>query len=266
MLCLLFAVVGLLRRRGGGVAPARSAGRTRTARTRPGRRASRSWCWPIPFGSGWRGPRPCTGVLFAIAPLAGVPLSGLLVPGQLRGAGRRLRAVRGLPGTQGAAAGLHRRGHGPGRAVASVVVARRRPLTWMLVLLAAVSLLAVARFVPHGRPAGLSTSWLPWRSLSTLPVLKEILPDQFAPFITLFLGVPSRRRPRRPPRMRWPTALLAGAPPRALARARATVVVARGGVCPGLRHLRRTATRGAGAHAALHLRPPRPSPPGHGLV
>jgi hypothetical protein len=30
--------------------------------------------------------------------------------------------------------------------------------------------------------------WLPWRSLSTLPILKEILADQFAPFICLFVG------------------------------------------------------------------------------
>ncbi len=30
--------------------------------------------------------------------------------------------------------------------------------------------------------------WLPWRELSKLPVLKEILPDQFAPFLTLFVA------------------------------------------------------------------------------
>jgi hypothetical protein len=30
--------------------------------------------------------------------------------------------------------------------------------------------------------------WLPWLSLSTLPLLKEILPDQFTPFLIFFVG------------------------------------------------------------------------------
>ncbi len=37
-----------------------------------------------------------------------------------------------------------------------------------------------------GGPAWLSHVWLPWAQLSRLPVLKEILADQFAPFIALF--------------------------------------------------------------------------------
>ena len=71
-------------------------------------------------------------------------------------------------------------------AVAAMVLGRRRALTWLLVLLAVVSvwLSLGARLV--GGPEWLSHVWLPWAQLSRLPVLKEILPDQFAPFIALF--------------------------------------------------------------------------------
>jgi hypothetical protein len=37
-------------------------------------------------------------------------------------------------------------------------------------------------------PAWLSHLWLPWHQLSTLPVLREILPDQIAPFVALFIA------------------------------------------------------------------------------
>ena len=37
-------------------------------------------------------------------------------------------------------------------------------------------------------PTWLGHPWLPWRELSKVPVLKEILPDQFVPLLTLFLA------------------------------------------------------------------------------
>jgi hypothetical protein len=41
---------------------------------------------------------------------------------------------------------------------------------------------------PHatGGPGWLNHIWLPWRDLSKVPLLNEILPDQIAPFIALF--------------------------------------------------------------------------------
>jgi hypothetical protein len=73
-------------------------------------------------------------------------------------------------------------------AVGSLVVARRRPLTWLLLVLAIATFwLALGAYLISG-PAWLGHPWLPWRALSTLPVLKEILPDQFVPLMTLFLA------------------------------------------------------------------------------
>jgi hypothetical protein len=73
-------------------------------------------------------------------------------------------------------------------AVGSLIAARRRPLTWLLLLLAAATFwLALGAYLISG-PAWLGHPWLPWRTLSRLPVLKEILPDQFVPLMTLFLA------------------------------------------------------------------------------
>ena len=73
---------------------------------------------------------------------------------------------------------------GWGVAVASfgaLVAGRRRPLTWLLLLLAPTFCLAFGAYLLSG-PGWLGHPWLPWRELSTLPVLKEILPDQFCRF------------------------------------------------------------------------------------
>ena len=81
-MCLLFAVVGLavvlavgwrqVRRALGPCPPG--------ARARP---AASPWlvlAYPVWFGLA--GPQAVTGVLFALAPISGVPLSGVLSPGQ----------------------------------------------------------------------------------------------------------------------------------------------------------------------------------------
>ena len=58
----------------------------------------------------------------------------------------------------------------------------------MLVLLAAATFWLTLGAYLLGGPAWLGHPWLPWKELSTLPVLKEILPDQFVPLLTLFLA------------------------------------------------------------------------------
>jgi hypothetical protein len=74
-------------------------------------------------------------------------------------------------------------------ALVAVVVARRRPLTWLLLLLAVVSVWLSFGSHLTGASPWLAHVWLPWHTLSGLPVLKEILPDQIAPFIALFLAL-----------------------------------------------------------------------------
>jgi hypothetical protein len=138
-----------------------------------------------PAWYGLAGPQSVTGVLFALAPLTGVPLSGLVNPGNYAAFADNYVRFGGYLGRNGPPPD-YVGGGVAAAAVASVVLGRRRPLTWLLVLLVVVSvwLSLGARLV--GGPAWLSRLWLPWAHLSTLPVLKEILPDQFAPFIALF--------------------------------------------------------------------------------
>jgi hypothetical protein len=141
-----------------------------------------------PAWFGLAGPQAVTGVLFALAPFSGVPLSGLLAPGHYVSPanayvrfGGYLGRIGPPPDFVGAGAGL--------AAFASAVVARRRPLTWLLVFMTLATLLfALGPYLIGGTPVA-SHLWLPWRGLAKFPLLKEILPDQFAPFIALFLGL-----------------------------------------------------------------------------
>lgn len=140
-----------------------------------------------PTWFGLAGPQAVTGVLFIIAPLAGVPLSGLVSPGSYRALGNGYVRFGGYLGREGPppdflGAGL------VAATVASVVLARRRALTWLMLLLGVVALwLSLG---PHsmGGPSWFDHVWLPWRELSKLPLLQEILPDQIAPFLTLFIA------------------------------------------------------------------------------
>jgi hypothetical protein len=140
-----------------------------------------------PTWYGLAGPQAVSGVLFALAPISGVPLSGLLAPGQyaaLAGAYVRFGGYLGRNGPPPDYVGW-------GVALAalgSVVVARRRPLTWLLFFLAAVTFWLELGAYLLGAPTWLGHPWLPWHALSQLPVLKQILPDQFAPLLTLFLA------------------------------------------------------------------------------
>jgi hypothetical protein len=72
--------------------------------------------------------------------------------------------------------------------VASVVLGRRRPLTWLLLLLGIVAFWLTLGAYPVGAPAWFGHLWFPWRELSKLPLLREILPGQIAPFVALFVA------------------------------------------------------------------------------
>jgi hypothetical protein len=140
-----------------------------------------------PTWFGLAGPQAVSGVLFALAPISGVPLSGLLVPGAY--GARAVESIRfgGYLGRNGPPPDFV--GWGVALAtVGSLIAGRRRPLTWLLLLLAAVTFwLALGAYLLSG-PAWLGHPWLPWRLLYTWPLLKEILPDQFVPLLTLPLA------------------------------------------------------------------------------
>jgi hypothetical protein len=140
-----------------------------------------------PTWYGLAGPQAVTGMLFALAPISGVPLSGLLAPGQYAALANAYTRFGGYLGRIGPPPDYV----GGGVALAalgSVVIGRRRPLTWLLLLLAALTFWLELGGYLLSAPAWLGHPWLPWRDLSTLPVLKQILPDQFAPLLTLFLA------------------------------------------------------------------------------
>ena len=140
-----------------------------------------------PTWYGLAGPEAVSGVLFALAPISGIPLSGLLAPGQYAAQANGYIRFGGYLGRTGPPPDYV----GTGVALAalgSVVLGRRRLLTWLLLLLAAVTFwLALGGYLLGG-PSWLGRPWLPWRNLSMLPILKEILPDQFVPLLTLFLA------------------------------------------------------------------------------
>lgn len=140
-----------------------------------------------PTWFGLAGPQSVSGVLFALAPISGIPLSGLLAPGQYASRANEYIRFGGYLGRTGPPPDYV----GAGVAVAavgSVIIGWRRLLTWLLLLLAAVTFwLALGGYL-FGGPSWLGHPWLPWRNLSMLPILKEILPDQFVPLLTLFLA------------------------------------------------------------------------------
>ena len=186
VMCLIFGAVGLVavvvvgwrqvRRRAGHALAALALGGGITVLV---------LAYPVWFGLA--GPQAVTGVLFSLAPLAGVPLSGLLAPG-MYGApanayvrfGGYLGRIGPPPDYLGAGSAL--------AVVGAIVVGRRRPLTWLLVFLAVVGFVLALGLRITGGPEWSLHVWLPWRALRHLPLLQEILPDQFAPFVPLFVA------------------------------------------------------------------------------
>lgn len=141
--------------------------------------------YPVWFGLA--GPQAVTGVLFAIAPITGAPLSGIVVPGAYGASANNYIRFSGYLGHNGPPPNYL----GGGllfAALASVVLARRRPLTWLLLLLGVVAFWFTLGAYAVGAPAWFHHLWLPWRELAKLPLFKEVLPDQIAPFVALFVA------------------------------------------------------------------------------
>ena len=257
-LCLLFAVAGLVvvlavgwRQvgvRSGHALPALGLGGGVTVAL---------LAYPVWFGLA--GPQAVTGVLFALAPISGVAFSGVLSPGQYAALAPEYVRFGGYLGRNGPPPDYV--GGGLAAAtVAAVVVARRRALTWLLLFLSAVSLwLALGGYLLSA-PSWLGHPWLPWRALSTLPLFKEILPDQIIPFLALLPGLPPRRRPRRALRRAPAPDLVGGAASSCHRRVRHGAGGG-GGSGAGVRHVRSPPHRRAGAESPVPARRRRrPSP------
>jgi hypothetical protein len=140
-----------------------------------------------PSWYGLHGPESVYGVLIAIAPLSGVQPGGFFSPenyGMFANAYIRFGGYFGRIGPPS-----NYIGWGLGVSSLLAVIVTRRAVAWLLALLAVVTCwLALGQYVLTG-PTWFRHIWLPWRSISNLPVLKEILPDQFSPFIALFLAL-----------------------------------------------------------------------------
>lgn len=139
--------------------------------------------YPVWFGLA--GPQAVTGVLFAIAPITGVPLTGIVVPGSYGSMGSSYVRFAGYLGHTGPPPDYL----GGGlmfAALASVVVARRRALAWLLLLLGVAAFWLALGAYALDAPSWFHHVWLPWRELSKLALLNEILPNQIVAFVALF--------------------------------------------------------------------------------
>jgi hypothetical protein len=183
VMCVLLALVGLAAVAVVGWRQVRvRAGHALPALTLGGGIAAVLLAYPAWFGLA--GPQAVTGVLFVLAPVSGVPLSGLILPGTFSARASTFIRFGGYLGHDGPPADYF----GPGlvAVAASLVVAWRRLMVWLLLFLGLLSVwLSLGEYL-FGAPPSWLHVWLPWRYLGRLPVLKEILPDQFAPFIALF--------------------------------------------------------------------------------
>jgi hypothetical protein len=140
-----------------------------------------------PSWYGLHGPESVSGVLFAIAPLAGVQAGGFFSPGPYGMFANAYIRFGGYFGRIGPPADYL--GWGLGASSVLSVLAARRALAWLLVVLAiATAWLGLGSYIISG-PQWFRHIPVPWRLLANLPVFKEILPDQFSPFITLFLAI-----------------------------------------------------------------------------
>jgi hypothetical protein len=185
-ICLLLALVGL-------VVAAIAGRRTLTARlpyavSALGVGAGVSaalLAYPAWFGVA--GPQAVSGVLFALAPLSGVLVTGYLSPGPYGAFANQFIRFSGYLGRNGPP--VNYLGWGTAAAAAAAVFfARRRLLVWVLVVSALVTMwLSLGPYLLDS--SGIRwTGWMPWRTLGKLPLLKEILPNQLAPLVPLFIA------------------------------------------------------------------------------
>jgi hypothetical protein len=185
VMCALFTVVGLLavtavgwrqlRARAGHALPALALGVGIGAVL---------LAYPAWFGVA--GPQAVTGKLFFLAPVLGAPFSGLILPGAFNARGTAFVRYGGYLGQIGPPSDYL----GPGlvAVAAALVVGRRRPIVWLLLFLAVVAAWLSLGAYLTGAPPSWARVWLPWHSLYRLPILKQIIPDQFSPFIPLFVA------------------------------------------------------------------------------
>ncbi len=142
--------------------------------------------YPVWFGL--HGPQSVTGVLFLIAPISGVPLYGIVDPGPYGAPNTPFEHIGGYLGHNGPTADYI----GIDALVAmgaAVIIARRRALVWLVLFVGFVAFwLSLGSYLVGVSPWLSTHLWLPWHRLSQAPILKEILPDQFAAFIALFVA------------------------------------------------------------------------------
>ena len=205
-----------------------------------------------PAWFGLAGPQAVTGVLFALAPISGVPLAGLLVPGPYGSPAAEYIRFGGYLGRTGPPPDYV--GWGVALAgVGSLIAARRRPLTWLLLLLAVVDVLAGARGLSDRRPV------LARAPLAALARAVDVARPEgdpagsVRPAGDVVPGLPAGGRPRRAARHAPTPDLVAGTEPLRAGRCRHRRRGG-GGLDARSHHLRRTAARRARPHAVLPAR------------
>jgi hypothetical protein len=140
-----------------------------------------------PAWFGLDGPQAVSGVLFATAPLTGVLIADYLSPGGYGAFANEYIRFGGYFGRVGPPPNYVGWGTAASTA-AALLLARRRPLAWLLVVLGLVTMwLSLGAYLLGGSLV-LWRGWMPWRTLGRLPVLQQILPDQLAPLAPLFIA------------------------------------------------------------------------------
>jgi hypothetical protein len=134
------------------------------------------------------GPETVNGAPWALTPLAGAPLDGVLDPGDYRAPANGFSEIGGFFGRAG-----------PGLdylgvcvlvvCVVALVVARHRRALWFAAVMAVLSFTFSLGYLMVGAPGWLSGLWLPWRALDRLPYLDQVVPQRFSLFTFLFIGM-----------------------------------------------------------------------------
>lgn len=135
------------------------------------------------------GPRHIVGSPWPGIQIYGIWLSDIVNPGPYAGPVNSLTQIGGYEGALGPP--LSYLGLGVVLlAVASLIVAYRRRLTWLLFALSGLSVVLASGIVlwwTHSR--ALSVPWLPWQTLSKLPLLDRVGPQRFMIFADLFAAL-----------------------------------------------------------------------------
>ncbi|MGP0031741.1 MAG: hypothetical protein ACLPVF_14685, partial [Acidimicrobiales bacterium] len=140
-----------------------------------------------PLWLGLSGPQSINGALYPAAPTSGAALNQFFSAGAYHALPGPLERFAGYMGHAGPPPNFL--GWGVGVvALASLVAAWRRPLAWLLVLLAAACAWLSFGTMWLGAPTALTHLWLPWRILQHVRAVNQISPAQLSPFLVLFLA------------------------------------------------------------------------------